>query len=68
MAHIKSIVHTEFIDKHPDKPWDWYFISSNPNITMKDIEKSPDKPWSWDYISNNPNITTKFIKKIIKKI
>ena len=35
------------IEKYPDKPWDWYYISWNPNITMDFIEKYPDKPWNW---------------------
>ena len=25
----------EFIEKYPDKPWDWEWISENPNITME---------------------------------
>ena len=25
----------EFIEKYPDKPWDWRDISQNPNITME---------------------------------
>jgi hypothetical protein len=33
----------DYIEKHPDKPWDWYNISSNPNITIEDIEKHFDK-------------------------
>ena len=37
----------EFIDSHPDKPWNWYEISRNPNITMEDIDSHPDKPWNW---------------------
>jgi hypothetical protein len=35
----------EFIEKHPEKPWDWWGISCNPNITMEMIEKHPVKPW-----------------------
>jgi hypothetical protein len=51
----------KFINDNPDKNWDWYGISSNPNITMKDINDNPDKPWDWDFISKNPNITMKDI-------
>ena len=25
----------EFVEKYPDKPWDWTDLSYNPNITMK---------------------------------
>ena len=31
----------EFIEEHPEKPWDWSGISVNPNITMEIIEKHP---------------------------
>ena len=45
----------------PDKPWEWDYISCNPNITMKDIKENPDKPWDWYYVSMNPNITIQYI-------
>jgi hypothetical protein len=57
----------EFIEKYSDKPWDWYYISQNSNITMNIIEKYPNKPWIWKYISMNPNITINFIEKYIDK-
>ena len=56
-----SIKFMEFIDKYPDKLWNWYGISSNPNITMEFIDKYPDKPWDWEWISMNPNITMEII-------
>jgi hypothetical protein len=52
------------LEKYPDKPWDWYWISGNPNITPEYIERHPDKPWVWFYISQNPNITPEFIEFI----
>jgi hypothetical protein len=36
-----------------DKPWDWYGLSRNPNITMYIIETSPNKPWNWNELSEN---------------
>jgi hypothetical protein len=39
--------------KYPDKPWKWYQVSRNPNITLSFIEKNPDKPWKWSWISFN---------------
>ena len=30
----------EMIEKHLDKPWSWYSISSNQKITMDFIEKN----------------------------
>ena len=44
-----------------DKPWDWFWVSQNPNITMKDILDNLDKPWNWSGISGNPSITMKYI-------
>ena len=58
----------DIIEKHPEKPWNWYSISMNPNITMEMIEQHPEKPWDWYGISCNPNITMEFIEKNINKI
>ena len=61
---FKDINHLEkLILKYPDKPWDWYGISSNPNITFDTILKYPDKSWNWNGISRNPNITFDIILK-----
>jgi len=51
------------IERYPEKPWDWKYISFNPNITMEIIEKNPGKPWNWYRISKNPNITMGIIEK-----
>ena len=58
----------DIIEKYPDKPWNWEFISKNPNITIDIIEKYPDKFWSYYSVSNNPNITIEFIEKNIEEI
>jgi hypothetical protein len=50
------------IEKYPNKPWDWFWISYNPNITMKFIENHPDKPWDWEFISYNPKVTMEIIE------
>ena len=55
----------EFINDNPDKDWDWYQISKNPNITMKDILNNSDKHWNWREISMNQNITMKDINKAL---
>ena len=39
--------------KNPDKPWNWYGLSYNPNITIEFIEKYLDKPWNWRQLINN---------------
>ena len=46
----------------PDKKWNWWILSENPNITWEIIESNPDKEWNWFYISCNPNITYEIIK------
>jgi hypothetical protein len=57
----------EFIEKHPEKPWDWESISDNPNITMEIIEAHPEEHWDWVSISMNPNITMDIIEKYPEK-
>ncbi len=62
---INEIVVEEmfkYIDQHPEKPWDWDWISRNPNLTMKFVEDHQDKPWDWVGISWNPNLTMKFVE------
>ena len=56
------------LEKYPEKDWDWYKISGNPNITMEYIETHPEKPWLWWRISRNPNITMEFIEKYPEKL
>ena len=57
----------KFICDHPDKDWDWFSISSNPNITWDIIQNNPDKNWDWYYISENPNITWEIIQNNLDK-
>ena len=52
-----------FIQENSDKPWNWNYISENPNITWDIIKENPDKPWNWYYISKNPNITMDIIRE-----
>jgi len=43
----------KFIEDNPDKPWDWGYLSTNPNITFDIVLAHPDKPWSWGSLSKN---------------
>jgi hypothetical protein len=47
----------EFVLKNLDKNWDWYWLSTNPNITWDIVKANLDKPWDWYGLSTNPNIT-----------
>ena len=42
-----------FIENHSDKPWNWFRLSENPNITWEIVEANPDKPWNWYWLSRN---------------
>ena len=50
------------IQANPDKPWEWYYISQNPNITWQIIQDNLDNPWDWRGISTNPNITWQIVQ------
>ena len=52
----------EFIEAHPEYPWDWKWISGSPNITVEFIDNHPDYPWDWGLVSENPNLTMEFIE------
>jgi hypothetical protein len=34
------------VKNNPDKPWDWDWLSKNPNITFDIVKDNPDKPWN----------------------
>jgi hypothetical protein len=50
----------KLLELYPDKPWNWYKLSFNPNITWEIVQTNPDKPWNWYYLSQN-----KFLKNPI---
>ena len=43
----------QLIRDNPDKEWDWYCLSDNPNITWEIIQQNPDKDWDWKALSIN---------------
>ena len=47
----------QYILEHPEKNWNYYILSFNPNVTWKVIQKHPELFTSWFFISQNPNIT-----------
>ena len=51
------------LEKHPEKPWYWYSISCNPNITMEMIEKHINKIKFSNLSDNKFTIENTRIKK-----
>ncbi len=41
------------IQKNLDKPWNWWNISLNPNITPQIVKDNPDEQWHWCNLSQN---------------
>ncbi len=56
-----------FLLKYPNKDWDWFGISSNPNITWEIIQRYPGLSWKWSELSRNPNITWEIIQANLDK-
>ena len=56
---IKQIEHEwtekfwKFVEDNLDKPWNWSWLSSNPNLTFDIVLVHPNKPWDWRELSYN---------------
>ena len=35
------------------KPWDFYWLSQNPNITLEIVQNNLDKPWEYKWLIRN---------------
>ena len=57
-----SKYYFDFIKNNPEKPWNWGWLSKNPNITWDIVQANPKKPWDWGWLSENPNITWDIIQ------
>jgi hypothetical protein len=53
----------KYVENYPEKPWNWFAISCNPNLTMEYLEKHPEKPWDWYRIAHITNLTMEFVEK-----
>ena len=53
----------QFVCDNPTKDWNWGGLSSNPNITWKNVQENPTKPWSWYGFSANPNISWQIVQE-----
>jgi macrodomain Ter protein organizer (MatP/YcbG family) len=45
-----------YVLENIDKPWDWKYLSGNPNIKMSDVLENINKPWNWKYLSMNRKV------------
>ena len=52
---------------HPDKPWDWEWLSKAPGITMSDVAAHLDKPWDWSSLSGNTSITITVSRRLTRE-
>ena len=43
----------KLIELYPNKPWNWKWLSCNPNTTWEIIQDNLDKDWNWICISMN---------------
>jgi hypothetical protein len=41
----------DFVNKFPDKDWNWNYLSCNPSITFDHVLDYPHKPWNWRGLS-----------------
>ena len=57
------------IEHFKDKPWNWWSLSMNPNITWEIVLANPNKPWDWYWLSVNKMGKNPFIinKKRIER-
>ena len=60
MAACDNVVSAswfDYINLTPQKDWDYWGLSANPNITWDIVSTNPDKDWNYAYLSKNLNIT-----------
>jgi len=57
LQYLNGIRLIDVVELFPNKPWDYIWLSKNPNITFQDVLENPELPWNYDTLSKNPNIT-----------
>ena len=51
-----------FLLKYPEKDWNWWVLSKNPNITWEIVQANPHRKWNWYRLSANPNIALEIVQ------
>ncbi len=46
----------QYILDHPEKDWDYKFLSCNPNVTWEMIQANPQMHWDFQGVSKNSNV------------
>lgn len=62
-GYLSSKLSWDYISRNDDIPWNWYMVSTNPNVTWDIVQSNPTKRWSYQYLSENPNITPEIVCK-----
>lgn len=44
--------------RFPKLPWDWYIVSSHPQLSMALVLEHPSVPWIWDNVTKSPGISS----------
>jgi hypothetical protein len=53
----------KLVERFPNKPWSWHWMSLNPAITPKFIEAHLRKKWDWKFLCINSSLTEEFVEK-----
>lgn len=57
----------EFIDNHPDLPWDWVLLWANPSVYKLGDPELINAECKWFGLSQNPTVTWEFIRENINQ-
>jgi len=58
---LKENTLERLLERYPDKKWDSFRLSANPNLPPHYLLANSGRRWHWFAVSANPAITTEFI-------
>ena len=61
-------ISMEIIENYPNKPWNYWFVSQNPNLNKKFIINHQDKNLYWSYIAEHIKLDQELIQLIHSKL